>query len=129
MFSSAKKGTMKGRGKRGKREEKSERARGKGKKKGKKGGEGEEKEKKMEEISLNGGEGFQEASWGVGNVFKKIEEYTPLDFMPGAVQGPPQLSVVLVLPPNVFIFVLFEKIFYQILFIQKYNNKIQCVCG
>ena len=41
-------------------------------------GEGEEKEKKMEEISLNGGEGFQEASWGVGNVFKKIEEYTPL---------------------------------------------------
>ena len=43
MFSSAKKGTMKGRGKRGKREEKSERARGKGKKKG---GEGEEKEKK-----------------------------------------------------------------------------------
>ena len=49
MFSSAKKGTMKGRGKRGKREEKSERARGKGKKKGKKGekgGEGEEKEKK-----------------------------------------------------------------------------------
>ena len=69
---------MKGRGKRGKREEKSERARGKGKKKGKKGGEGEEKEKKMEEISLNGGEGFQEASWGVGNVFKKIEEYTPL---------------------------------------------------
>ena len=69
---------MKGRGKRGKREEKSERARGKGKKKGKKGGEGEEKEKKMEEISLNGGEGFQEASWGVGNVFKKFEEYTPL---------------------------------------------------
>ena len=78
MFSSAKKGTMKGRGKRGKREEKSERARGKGKKKGKKGGEGEEKEKKMEEISLNGGEGFQEASWGVGNVLKKFEEYTPL---------------------------------------------------
>ena len=69
---------MKGRGKRGKREEKSERARGKGKKKGKKGGEGEKKEKKMEEISLNGGEGFQEASWGVGNVFKKFEEYTPL---------------------------------------------------
>ena len=34
MFSSAKKGTMKGRGKRGKREERSERARGKGKKKG-----------------------------------------------------------------------------------------------
>ena len=32
----------------------------------------------MEEISLNGGEGFQEASWGVGNVFKKFEEYTPL---------------------------------------------------
>ena len=30
----------------------------------------------MEEISLNGGEGFQEASWGVGNVFKKFEEYT-----------------------------------------------------
>ena len=78
FFSSAKKGTMKGRGKRGKREEKSERARGKGKKRGKKGGEGEEKEKKMEEISLNGGEGFQEASWGVGNVFKKFEEYTPL---------------------------------------------------
>ena len=72
---------MKGRGKRGKREEKSERARGKGKKKGKKGGEGEEKEKKMEEISLNGGEGFQEASWGVGNVFKKFEEYTPLIFI------------------------------------------------
>ena len=48
----------------------------KGEKKG--GGEGEEKEKKMEEISLNGGEGFQEASWGVGNVFKKFEEYTPL---------------------------------------------------
>ena len=37
-FQSAKKGTMKRRGKRGKREEKSERARGKGKKKGKKGG-------------------------------------------------------------------------------------------
>ena len=50
----------------------------KGRKGGKKGGEGEEKEKKMEEISLNGGEGFQEASWGVGNVFKKFEEYTPL---------------------------------------------------
>ena len=33
----------------------------------------------MEEISLNGGEGFQEASWGVGNVFKKFEEYTPLN--------------------------------------------------
>ena len=70
---------MKGRGKRGKREEKSERARGKGKKKGKKGGKrggrGRKREK-MEEISLNGGEGFQEASWGVGNVFKKFEEYT-----------------------------------------------------
>ena len=36
----------------------------------------------MEEISLNGGEGFQEASWGVGNVFKKFEEYTPLQFTP-----------------------------------------------
>ena len=82
MFSSAKKGTMKGRGKRGKREEKSERARGKGKKKGKKregGGRGRKREK-MEEILLNGGEGFQEASWGVGNVFKKFEEYTPLLF-------------------------------------------------
>ena len=46
-------------------------------KKGEKGGGGRKREK-MEEISLNGGEGFQEASWGVGNVFKKFEEYTPL---------------------------------------------------
>ena len=68
MFSSAKKGTMKGRGKRGKREEKSERARGKGKKKGKKGG---------EEISLNGGEGFQEASWGWGMISKNLKNIHP----------------------------------------------------
>ena len=72
---------MKGRGKEGKGKKKVKGQGEKGRKKVKKGekrGEGEEKEKKMEEISLNGGEGFQEASWGVGNVFKKFEEYTPL---------------------------------------------------
>ena len=56
MFSSAKKGTMKGRGKRGKREEKSERERRKGKKKRKKGGRGRNIAKWWG-FSINEGEG------------------------------------------------------------------------
>ena len=49
----------------------------KGRKRVKKGGEGEEKEKKMEEISLNGGEGFQEASWGWGMFSKNLKNIHP----------------------------------------------------
>ena len=55
--------------KRGKREEKGERARGKGN--GKKGGRGRKREK-MEEISLNGGEGFQGGLMRGGEGFQKI---------------------------------------------------------
>ena len=75
MFSSAKKGTMKGRGKRGKREEKSERARGKGKKKGKKGGKNRGKGKKKRKNGRNIAKWWGRFSRGLmrgGECFQKI---------------------------------------------------------
>ena len=77
IFSSAKKGTMKGRGKRGKREEKSERARGKGKKKGKKGGKRGEGEEKVKKCRLMVGRVFKRPHGGWGMFSKNLKNIHP----------------------------------------------------